>query len=191
MRRARPRAERRHDPSGPPLGAVPAAIDTSASWSVRSAAERQAATPWSAASCIRASDRCTLLRRSSRGARGCAQIAAAAHHGRLQGRPAALSASTAHGAMIAPRHAVLRPRFEAQAASAHGPAATPETAAEEAARKSPLLPTTAASSGDPRLFPHLRLIARRTSRRPTCEGRGGCSCTARSVGSMAAERPGS
>ena len=60
--------------------------------------------------------------------------------------------------------------------------------ADEAARKSPLLPTTAASWGDPRLFPHLRLTTHRTRRRLTCEGREGCSEAARSVGSMAAER---
>ena len=61
--RARPRAERRHGPSGPPLGAVPAARHISVSRSVRRAAERRGATSLPAASRVRASARCTLPRR--------------------------------------------------------------------------------------------------------------------------------
>ena len=175
-RRARARAERRHDPSGPHLRAVPAAIDTSASRSVRRAAERRAATPWPAASRVRALARCTLPRRSSRGARGRARNGATTHKDRLWGRSRRLSTFPARGASVAPRSVVQRPPGAPQSPTACSPAAAPAALAAEApeaARRSPLLPTTAASSGDPRLFPHLRLTARRTRRRSTCEGSGG------------------
>ena len=48
--------------------------------------------------------------RRSRGARGRARIAADAHHGRLLGRSAALSASPARAASHAPRHTPLQPQ---------------------------------------------------------------------------------
>ena len=128
------------------------------------------------------------------GDRGRAPSAAIAHHDRLWGRSRRLIISPAHGASVEPQGAELQPRGPPPAASARWPAARSRDAAaeaREAARGSPLLPTTAASWGDPRLYPHLRLTARRMRRRLTCEGRGGCSGTARSVGSMAAERSGS
>ena len=59
-----------------------------------------------------------------------------------------------------------------------------------AARGTPLPPTTAASGGDLRLYPHLRFVARRTRRGLTCEGKGGYAVAARTVGSMTADRSG-
>ena len=190
-RRARARAERRHDTPGLPLGAIPAATHISVSRRIRSAAEHRAATVCPAASSVRASARCSSCDGRSRGARGRVWIGAAAHHGRLWGRSAALSASTAHATPIAPQINVLQPSHPPPAAPARRPAAAPAKAAAESVHKPPLLPTTAASWGDPRLIPSLRLTARRTSHRLTCEGQGGYSGAAQSVGSMAAERPGS
>ena len=163
-RRARARAERRHDPSGLPLAAIPAATHISVSRHIRSAAKRHAATSPPAASRVRACARCSSCDVRSRGARGRAWIGATAHHGHLWGRSAALSASAARGASIAPQSAVPPPHCPPPAASARRPAAAAVMAAAEAARKLPLLLATAASEGDPRLEPHLRLAAHRTRR---------------------------
>ena len=65
--------------------------------------------------------------RRSRGARGRARIAANAHHGRLLGRPAALSASPGRVTSGAPRGIPLRPQAEPRAASARLPMAASAT----------------------------------------------------------------
>ena len=163
-RAAEARADRRRRPSGPPPGAAPVAIDISGSRRIRRAARHRAATTWHATSSDHASARCRSCDGCTRGARRRARIGAAAHHGRLLGRSAALSAPTACGASNAPRVNVLRPSGAPLAASARRAAASHATAAAEAARRSPPLLTTAASWGDPRLDPHLLVAAHRTRR---------------------------
>ena len=123
-RRAEARADCRRCPSGPPPGALPAAIDISASRGVRSAAECRAATTWCATSSDRALARCSSCGARCGGARGRAQIAATAHHVRLRGRSAALSVSTDRGASNALLYNVLQPYRPPPAAPARRGAAS-------------------------------------------------------------------
>ena len=151
-RQTKPRAERHHRQLRRPLGAIPAATGISVSRSVRSTAKRRAATSWSATSRVRASDRCSSETRLPQPRR--APNATDAHQGRLRGPSRRLSTSPARGASVAPRSAELRPPGPPPAASARSPAAAPAALAAEApeaALRLPLLPTTAASRGDPRL----------------------------------------
>ena len=163
-RQPRTRAERRHHPLRPPLGAVPPAIVVSGSRCVWNAAERRAATASPAASRVRTSAYCSSRDGRSRGARGRARIAADAHHGRLWGRSAAPSASTSRGASNAPPGSVLQPHHRRQPRPRVGSLQHLRRRTAEAARKPPPLTTTAASEGDPRLDPHPRLTVRRTRR---------------------------
>jgi hypothetical protein len=103
------------------------------------------------------------LRVMQRRSRGRAQIAAAAHHGRLLGRSAGLSVSTARVASIAPRVVAVR---------LHGPPSAPadRRSPQHARRRSraargstpPL--TTATSRGASGLYRHLRRAAWRIQR---------------------------
>ena len=97
-----------------------------------------------------------------RGDRGRAPTAAIAHHDRLWGRSRRLIISPAHGASVEPQGAELQPRDPPPAASAHRPAAAPETRAAEAregARGMASRPIRTASGGDPGGYAYLRLAA--------------------------------
>ena len=99
-----------------------------------------------------------------RSRRGRTQNGGTSHQDRLWGRSRRLRISSSRGASAEPRNTILRPSVPLLASSARPPAAVPATAlavAREATRRSPLLPATAASEGDPRLSPHLRLALRR------------------------------